>query len=46
MGDIDKGDLSMEAALQDYTRLDYLQRHISVVKESIEYAPTLELPLV
>jgi beta-glucosidase len=43
MGDIDKGDLSMEAALDDHTRLDYLQRHISVLKDSIEYvSSTLE----
>jgi len=36
MGDIDNGDLSMEAALDDHIRLDYLQRHISVLKDSID----------
>jgi hypothetical protein len=33
----------MEAALNDYKRLDYIQRHIATLKESIEYESTLEL---
>jgi hypothetical protein len=33
----------MEDALNDYKRLDYIQRHIATLKESIEYESTLEL---
>lgn len=38
IGDVDTKDnpLSMQDALEDYKRLDYLQRHISVIKESID----------
>ncbi|KAF8762269.1 hypothetical protein HU200_009656 [Digitaria exilis] len=34
--DYDDGNLSMKDALNDCIRLDYLQRHISVLKESID----------
>jgi beta-glucosidase len=45
IGDVDTKEkpLPMEAALNDYKRLDYIQRHISTLKESIEYESTLEL---
>nr|1V03_A Chain A, DHURRINASE [Sorghum bicolor] len=36
MGDIDKGDLPKPVALEDHTRLDYIQRHLSVLKQSID----------
>ncbi|KAF8762279.1 hypothetical protein HU200_009668 [Digitaria exilis] len=34
--DLDTGNLSKEDALDDNIRLDYLQRHISTIKESID----------
>ncbi|KAG0520581.1 hypothetical protein BDA96_08G086600, partial [Sorghum bicolor] len=36
IGDIDKGDLPKALALEDHTRLDYIQRHLSVLKQSID----------
>ncbi|AQK40580.1 4-hydroxy-7-methoxy-3-oxo-3,4-dihydro-2H-1,4-benzoxazin-2-yl glucoside beta-D-glucosidase 2, chloroplastic [Zea mays] len=38
IGDVDTKEkpLPMEAALNDYKRLDYIQRHISTLKESID----------
>jgi beta-glucosidase/6-phospho-beta-glucosidase/beta-galactosidase len=37
MGDVDNGDLPMEDALNDQKRINYLQRHIAVIKDSMEY---------
>lgn len=36
MGDIDKGDVPKPVALEDHTRLDFIQRHLSVLKQSID----------
>lgn len=43
MGDIDKGDVPKPVALEDHTRLDFIQRHLSVLKQSIEYV-SIDLP--
>ena len=43
MGDIDNGDLPKPDALNDHTRLDFIQRHLSVLKQSIEYV-SIDLP--
>jgi beta-glucosidase/6-phospho-beta-glucosidase/beta-galactosidase len=37
MGDVDNGNLPIQVALNDHKRVEYLQRHIATLKESMEY---------